>query len=242
MERRSRGRVSCVARLCTTATEEPRVRHSKIRIEEPSSKASGLRSYSLPVRTLHHGLNGFRKSQILNVRSCHQLVSRSHQHVIRIRTSSSLQHTSSHHIFLLQMGAQNRWDPIYKCGQAGTTKASATSPLTIRQGKRPTRNGDLHSCNGNETSAFFFVWPCAFGILNSLFSHIVITIRSLETITKSQRIVIWTIFRSFQFGINNPNSVIMQGRITIDSPKLTFIITPRRTFFRSHTGTQHVSK
>ena len=145
-----------INRIPEKKKEEPRVRHSKTESRNPSSKAPGPRPYSLPVRTLHHGLNGFRKSQILDVRSCHQPVSRSHQHVIRLRFSSSLQHTSSHHIFLLQMGAQNRWDSIYKCEQAGTTKASATSPLTIRQRKQPTRNGDLHSCNGNETSAFFF--------------------------------------------------------------------------------------
>jgi len=53
------------------------------------------------------------------------------------------------------MHAQNQQDFIYKHGQAGIIKASVTYHLCqLRQGKRPTRDGELRPENGNETGAF----------------------------------------------------------------------------------------
>ena len=55
--------------------------------------------------------------------------------VSSVRVHHHLCNTSFHHIFLSQMRVHNQQDPMYKHGQAGTTKSSVTSSLTSQPEK-----------------------------------------------------------------------------------------------------------
>jgi structural maintenance of chromosome 2 len=113
------------------------------------------------------------------------------------------------------MRAQNQQDLIYKRGQAGITKASVTivfdnserskSPVGLENYKQITVTRQV----------------CTLGLQTSkttLHSHLQIALPNVSKYLlnghKSQQQTIQTLFQSVQLNINNPNFVIMQGRIT----------------------------
>ena len=113
-----------------------------------------------------------------------------------------------------QMRAQNQQDLIYKRGQAGITKASVTivfdnserskSPVGLENYKQITVTRQVlvfsPQCQDNSHFLLQIALPNVSKYL--LNGH------------KSQQQTIQTLFQSVQLNINNPNFVIMQGRIT----------------------------
>ncbi|KAJ7183094.1 condensin complex subunit SMC2 [Mycena filopes] len=168
-----------------------------MRIEE--LVIEGFKSY--PVRTqitgwdasfnAITGLNGTGKSNILDAIS---FVLGLTNYVYCTHPSSLPFHPL---IFLFQMRASNQTDLIYKRGQAGVTKASVTIVFD---------NSDVSkSPTGHESS-----------------KQITVTRQlSLPNVTKYllnghkvPQQTIQLLFQSVQLNINNPNFVIMQGKIT----------------------------
>jgi structural maintenance of chromosome 2 len=138
------------------------------------------------------------------------------------------------------MRAQNQQDLIYKRGQAGITKASVTIVFD---------NSDReNSPPGMENYAQITVTRQVRSIITRLPALNVSLQIALPNISKyllnghkAQQNIIQTIFQSVQLNINNPNFLIMQGRIT--KVRLTFY------FISSHIrssitliGPQHASK
>ncbi|KDQ13659.1 hypothetical protein BOTBODRAFT_364275 [Botryobasidium botryosum FD-172 SS1] len=96
-----------------------------------------------------------------------------------------------------QMRAQNQQDLIYKRGQAGVTKASVT--IVFDNSDRSTSPVGFEACKQITVTRQVALPNISKYLLNG---H------------KSQQQHILTLFQSVQLNINNPNFVIMQGRIT----------------------------
>lgn len=96
-----------------------------------------------------------------------------------------------------QMRAQNQQDLIYKRGQAGTTKASVT--IVFDNSDRATSPVGLENCKQITVTRQIALPNVSKYLLNG---H------------KTQQQNIQTLFQSVQLNINNPNFLIMQGRIT----------------------------
>ncbi|OBZ73328.1 Structural maintenance of chromosomes protein 2 [Grifola frondosa] len=95
------------------------------------------------------------------------------------------------------MRAQNQQDLIYKRGQAGYTKASVT--IVFDNSDRSTSPVGLENCKQITVTRQIALPNVSKYILNG---H------------KSQQHTIQTLFQGVQLNINNPNFLIMQGRIT----------------------------
>ncbi|KAH9917715.1 condensin complex subunit SMC2 [Fomitopsis serialis] len=95
------------------------------------------------------------------------------------------------------MRAQNQQDLIYKRGQAGITKASVT--IVFDNSDRSTSPVGLENCKQITVTRQIALPNISKYLLNG---H------------KSQQHTIQTLFQSVQLNINNPNFLIMQGRIT----------------------------
>ncbi|KAI0086823.1 condensin complex subunit SMC2 [Irpex rosettiformis] len=95
------------------------------------------------------------------------------------------------------MRAQNQQDLIYKRGQAGVTKASVT--IVFDNSDRATSPVGLETCKQITVTRQIALPNLSKYLLNG---H------------KSQQQAIQTLFQSVQLNINNPNFLIMQGRIT----------------------------
>ncbi|OCH89946.1 condensin complex subunit SMC2 [Obba rivulosa] len=95
------------------------------------------------------------------------------------------------------MRAQNQQDLIYKRGQAGITKASVT--IVFDNSDRATSPVGLENCKQVTVTRQIALPNVSKYLLNG---H------------KSQQHTIQTLFQSVQLNINNPNFLIMQGRIT----------------------------
>ncbi|KAL4247183.1 SMC family protein [Abortiporus biennis] len=95
------------------------------------------------------------------------------------------------------MRAQNQQDLIYKRGQAGVTKASVT--IVFDNSDRATSPVGLENCKQITVTRQIALPNVSKYLLNG---H------------KSQQHTIQTLFQSVQLNINNPNFLIMQGRIT----------------------------
>lgn len=95
------------------------------------------------------------------------------------------------------MRAQNQQDLIYKRGQAGVTKASVT--IVFDNSDRETSPAGLENCKQITVTRQIALPNISKYLLNG---H------------KSQQQTIQTLFQSVQLNINNPNFLIMQGRIT----------------------------
>ncbi|GBE85556.1 Structural maintenance of chromosomes protein [Sparassis crispa] len=95
------------------------------------------------------------------------------------------------------MRAQNQQDLIYKRGQAGITKASVT--IVFDNSDRATSPVGLENCKQITVTRQIALPNVSKYLLNG---H------------KSQQHTIQTLFQSVQLNINNPNFLIMQGRIT----------------------------
>ncbi|EMD35993.1 hypothetical protein CERSUDRAFT_156737 [Gelatoporia subvermispora B] len=95
------------------------------------------------------------------------------------------------------MRAQNQQDLIYKRGQAGITKASVT--IVFDNSDRSTSPVGLENCKQITVTRQIALPNVSKYLLNG---H------------KSQQHTIQTLFQSVQLNINNPNFLIMQGRIT----------------------------
>ncbi|KAF7981509.1 hypothetical protein HWV62_33069 [Athelia sp. TMB] len=96
-----------------------------------------------------------------------------------------------------QMRAQNQQDLIYKRGQAGITKASVT--IVFDNSDREKSPVGLENCKQITVTRQIALPNVSKYLLNG---H------------KSQQHTIQTLFQSVQLNINNPNFLIMQGRIT----------------------------
>ncbi|EGO22957.1 hypothetical protein SERLADRAFT_471513, partial [Serpula lacrymans var. lacrymans S7.9] len=96
-----------------------------------------------------------------------------------------------------QMRAQNQQDLIYKRGQAGITKASVT--IVFDNSDREKSPVGLENCKQITVTRQIALPNISKYLLNG---H------------KSQQHTIQTLFQSVQLNINNPNFLIMQGRIT----------------------------
>ena len=95
------------------------------------------------------------------------------------------------------MRAQNQQDLIYKRGQAGITKASVT---IVFDNSDPSRSPDGFQNQKQITVTRQIAMPNNTKYL--LNGH------------KAQQQAIHNLFQSVQLNINNPNFLIMQGRIT----------------------------
>lgn len=95
------------------------------------------------------------------------------------------------------MRAQNQQDLIYKRGQAGVTKASVT--IVFDNSDRATSPAGFETCKQITVTRQIALPNISKYLLNG---H------------KSQQQMIQTLFQSVQLNINNPNFLIMQGRIT----------------------------
>ncbi|EPQ53318.1 condensin complex subunit SMC2 [Gloeophyllum trabeum ATCC 11539] len=95
------------------------------------------------------------------------------------------------------MRAQNQQDLIYKRGQAGITKASVT--IVFDNSDRATSPPGMENCKQITVTRQIALPNISKYLLNG---H------------KSQQHTIQTLFQSVQLNINNPNFLIMQGRIT----------------------------
>ena len=95
------------------------------------------------------------------------------------------------------MRAQNQQDLIYKRGQAGVTKASVT--IVFDNSDRATSPVGFETCKQITVTRQIALRNLSKYLLNG---H------------KSQQQAIQTLFQSVQLNINNPNFLIMQGRIT----------------------------
>ncbi|CAL1701767.1 unnamed protein product [Somion occarium] len=95
------------------------------------------------------------------------------------------------------MRAQNQQDLIYKRGQAGVTKASVT--IVFDNSDRSTSPVGLENCKQITVTRQIALPNISKYLLNG---H------------KSTQHTIQTLFQSVQLNINNPNFLIMQGRIT----------------------------
>lgn len=95
------------------------------------------------------------------------------------------------------MRAQNQQDLIYKRGQAGVTKASVT--IVFDNSDRATSPTGFETCKQITVTRQIALPSMSKYLLNG---H------------KSQQQMIQTLFQSVQLNINNPNFLIMQGRIT----------------------------
>ncbi|KZT03117.1 condensin complex subunit SMC2 [Laetiporus sulphureus 93-53] len=95
------------------------------------------------------------------------------------------------------MRAQNQQDLIYKRGQAGITKASVT--IVFDNSDRATSPVGMENCKQITVTRQIALPNVSKYLLNG---H------------KSQQHTIQTLFQSVQLNINNPNFLIMQGRIT----------------------------
>ncbi|KAI0337135.1 condensin complex subunit SMC2 [Trametopsis cervina] len=95
------------------------------------------------------------------------------------------------------MRAQNQQDLIYKRGQAGVTKASVT--IVFDNSDRSTSPAGFENCKQITVTRQIALPNLSKYLLNG---H------------KSQQQMIQTLFQSVQLNINNPNFLIMQGRIT----------------------------
>ncbi|KAI0728952.1 hypothetical protein C8Q72DRAFT_347915 [Fomitopsis betulina] len=95
------------------------------------------------------------------------------------------------------MRAQNQQDLIYKRGQAGITKASVT--IVFDNSDRSTSPVGLENCKQITVTRQIALPNISKYLLNG---H------------KSQQHTIQTLFQSVQLNINNPNFLIMQGKIT----------------------------
>ncbi|CCM00223.1 uncharacterized protein FIBRA_02251 [Fibroporia radiculosa] len=98
---------------------------------------------------------------------------------------------------MTSMRAQNQQDLIYKRGQAGITKASVT--IVFDNSDRTTSPVGLENCKQITVTRQIALPNISKYLLNG---H------------KSQQHTIQTLFQSVQLNINNPNFLIMQGRIT----------------------------
>ncbi|KII90449.1 hypothetical protein PLICRDRAFT_157597 [Plicaturopsis crispa FD-325 SS-3] len=96
-----------------------------------------------------------------------------------------------------QMRAANQQDLIYKRGQAGITKASVT--IVFDNSDRDKSPVGLENCKQITVTRQIALPNISKYLLNG---H------------KSQQATIQTLFQSVQLNINNPNFLIMQGRIT----------------------------
>ncbi|KAI0698009.1 condensin complex subunit SMC2 [Cytidiella melzeri] len=95
------------------------------------------------------------------------------------------------------MRAQNQQDLIYKRGQAGVTKASVT--IVFDNSDKSTSPAGFENCKQITVTRQIALPNLSKYLLNG---H------------KSQQQMIQTLFQSVQLNINNPNFLIMQGRIT----------------------------
>lgn len=95
------------------------------------------------------------------------------------------------------MRAQNQQDLIYKRGQAGVTKASVT--IVFDNSDRSTSPVGFENCKQVTVTRQIALPNVSKYLLNG---H------------KSQQHSVQTLFQSVQLNINNPNFLIMQGRIT----------------------------
>lgn len=95
------------------------------------------------------------------------------------------------------MRAQNQQDLIYKRGQAGVTKASVT--IVFDNSDRDKSPVGLENCKQITVTRQISLPNNSKYLLNG---H------------KSQQHIIQTLFQGVQLNINNPNFLIMQGRIT----------------------------
>ncbi len=112
------------------------------------------------------------------------------------------------------MRAQNQQDLIYKRGQAGVTKASVTivfdnsdrtsSPVGMEDYAQITVTRQVRAF---ETSDLLQACSCSQIAIPNLSKYLV-------NGHKSTQQAIQTLFQSVQLNINNPNFLIMQGRIT----------------------------
>ncbi|TCD71064.1 Structural maintenance of chromosomes protein 2 [Steccherinum ochraceum] len=98
---------------------------------------------------------------------------------------------------MTSMRAQNQQDLIYKRGQAGITKASVT--IVFDNSDRENSPVGLENCKQITVTRQIALPNVSKYLLNG---H------------KSQQHTIQTLFQSVQLNINNPNFLIMQGRIT----------------------------
>lgn len=106
-------------------------------------------------------------------------------------------YATSHAHYFPQMRAQNQQDLIYKRGQAGITKASVT--IVFDNSDRENSPVGLENCKQITVTRQIALPNVSKYLLNG---H------------KSQQHTIQTLFQSVQLNINNPNFLIMQGRIT----------------------------
>jgi structural maintenance of chromosome 2 len=157
------------------------------------------------------GLNGSGKSNILDA-ICFVL-GLTNMSSVRLSVHSLSQYslTSSHSI---QMRAQNQQDLIYKRGQAGITKAS----VTIVFDNSDRENSPPGMENYSQITVTRQVRPFVRSSFDSLLISLQIALPNISKYLlnghKAQQNIIQTIFQSVQLNINNPNFLIMQGRIT----------------------------
>ncbi|THH05591.1 hypothetical protein EW145_g4689 [Phellinidium pouzarii] len=104
---------------------------------------------------------------------------------------------SAHRACAIQVRAQNQQDLIYKRGQAGITKASVT--IVFDNSDRDKSPVGLENCKQITVTRQVALPNVSKYLLNG---H------------KSQQHTIQTLFQGVQLNINNPNFLIMQGRIT----------------------------
>lgn len=112
------------------------------------------------------------------------------------------------------MRAQNQQDLIYKRGQAGITKASVT--IVFDNSDREKSPVGLENCKQiTVTRQVCSLWLSNDRILIDLYQIALPNIsKYLLNGHKSQQHTIQTLFQGVQLNINNPNFLIMQGRIT----------------------------
>jgi structural maintenance of chromosome 2 len=139
------------------------------------------------------GLNGSGKSNILDA-ICFVL-GITNMSAVRKRLPKILK--SRQILCQSQMRAQNQQDLIYKRGQAGVTKASVT--IVFDNSDRATSPAGFENCKQITVTRQIALPNLSKYLLNG---H------------KSQQQMIQTLFQSVQLNINNPNFLIMQGRIT----------------------------
>jgi structural maintenance of chromosome 2 len=112
------------------------------------------------------------------------------------------------------MRATNQQDLIYKRGQAGITKASVTIVFdNSDRSKSPVGYEDYKQITVTRQVCFFFS-SASLGLTTTRQIALPNVSKYLLNGHKALQANIQTLFQSVQLNINNPNFVIMQGRIT----------------------------
>jgi structural maintenance of chromosome 2 len=115
------------------------------------------------------------------------------------------------------MRAQNQQDLIYKRGQAGITKASVTIVFD-NSDKSKSPDGYINNAQITVTRQVRLFAPSAYVYPLYLSLHVKIAMPNVTKYLvnghKSQQQLVHRLFQSVQLNINNPNFLIMQGKIT----------------------------